>query len=172
MPAWPWTHSPEGRAFGCWIRKSKYNTDNATGRPAWRKLGQAVGRRREASEGTRAAASKKQNSHSKAAFCFKMTVRSQRLQFWDRNYPKGNYFVWIRDAPPPHTPHLPPHLSLSALRSDIGQMFLSCDTGAEVTFLLHRQRQGLYHSSSESTRALLGLLTDYCGITKTNTCLA
>lgn len=81
MPASPWTHSPEGRAFGCWIRKSKYNTDNATGRPAWRKLGQAVGRRREASEGTRAAASKKQNSHSKAAFCSKWPSVARDFSF-------------------------------------------------------------------------------------------
>lgn len=76
----------------------------------------------------------------------------------------------LPNPPPPLTP--PPHLSLSALRSDTGQMFLSCDMVAEGTFLLHHQRQGLCHSSSESTCALFGLLTEHCGITKTNTRLA
>ena len=128
VPASLWTHSPEGRDFSCWIRKSKYNTNNATGRLAWRKLGQAVERRREASEKTRAAAHKKQNSHSKVAFCFKMTVSSQKLQFWDRNYPKGNYFVSIRDAPQPASPPQPATPSVSPCpsvwhRSDVSVMW-------------------------------------------------
>ena len=126
--------SPEGRDFGCWIRKSKYNTNNATGRLARRKLGQAVGRRRDSSERTRAAACKKQNSHSKAAFCFKMTVSSQRLQFWDRNYPKGNYFVWIRDAPP--SLHLPPPASSVSLCPSVWHR-------SEVSVVWHGGRRDL-----------------------------